>query len=56
MDWKFLLTSKATRDANSEADPAVAAIDNPTNVTFKIADIKCMFQLLLYQLKMIKNF
>ena len=36
----FVLTSKATRDANSEADPAVAAIDNPTNVTFKIADIK----------------
>ena len=36
----FVLTSKATRDANSEADPAVATIDNPTNVTFKIADIK----------------
>ena len=36
----FVLTSKATRDANSEADPAVAAIDNPANVTFKIADIK----------------
>ena len=31
-----VLTSKATRDA----DPAVAAINNPTNATFKITDTK----------------
>ena len=49
------LTSKATRDANPDADPAVTAINNPTNAIFKITDTKfCMFQLSLYQLKMIK--
>ena len=36
MVWK--LTSKATRDADPYADLAVDAIDNPTNVTFKITD------------------
>ena len=33
-----ILTSKATRDADPYADLAVDAIDNPTNVTFKITD------------------
>ena len=50
-----VLTSKATRDANPDADPAVTAINNPTNAIFKITDTKFrMFQLSLYQLKMIK--
>ena len=35
-----VLTSKATRDADPDADPAVAAINNPTNATFKITDTK----------------
>ena len=35
-----VLTSKATRDANPDADPPVAAIDNLTNATFKISDCK----------------
>ena len=39
-----VLTSKTTRDADSDADPdadpAVAAINNPINVTFKITDVK----------------
>ena len=35
-----VLTSKATRDADPFADPAVAAINNPTNATFKITDTK----------------
>ena len=35
-----VLTSKATRDANLNAHPAVAAINNPTNATFKITDTK----------------
>ena len=30
-----VLTSKATRDADPEADPAVTTIDNPTNANFK---------------------
>ena len=35
-----VLTSKATRDANSNGDPAVAAINNSTNATFQITDTK----------------
>ena len=46
-----VITSKATRDA----DLAVAAVNNPMNAAFKITDT-CMFQWLLYQLKMIINF
>ena len=34
-----MLTSKATRDADRDADLAVAAINNPTNATFKITDV-----------------
>ena len=36
----FVLTSKATRHTDPDADPAVAAIDNPTNAIFKITDTK----------------
>ena len=35
-----VITSKATRDANPNANPAVAAINNPTNLKFKMADTK----------------
>ena len=35
-----LITSKARRDADPDADPAVAAINNLTNGTFKIKDTK----------------
>ena len=35
-----VLTSKATRDADPDANPPVAAINNPTNATFKIKDTK----------------
>ena len=35
-----VLKSKATRDADPDANPAVATIDNPTNATFKITNIK----------------
>ena len=35
-----VLTSKATRDANPDVNLAVAAINNPTNATFKITDTK----------------
>ena len=35
-----VLTSKATRDADSDANPAVAAIVNPTNATFKVTETK----------------
>ena len=33
-------TSKATRDADPDADPPVAAINNPTIATFEIKDTK----------------
>ena len=35
-----VITSKSTRDADPDADPAVAAVNNPTNITFKITDTK----------------
>ena len=35
-----VLTSRAYREANPDADPAVAGINNPTNATFKIKDTK----------------
>ena len=35
-----VLTSKATRDADPDVNPTVAAIYNPTNATFKITDTK----------------
>ena len=35
-----VITSKSTSDADPDADPAVAAVNNPTNVTFKIIDTK----------------
>ena len=51
-----VLTSKSTRDADPDANIAVAAIDNPTNATFKITDTELyMFLLLLDQLKKINN-
>ena len=33
-------TSKATRDADPDADPAVAETNNPKNAAFKITDCK----------------
>ena len=33
-------TSKATRDEDPVADPAVVVVNNPTNATFKISDTK----------------
>ena len=35
-----VLTSKVPRDADPDADPAVAAFNNPKNATFKITDVK----------------
>ena len=38
--WNCVLTSKAKRDAEPEANPAVAAVNNPMNSTFKTTDTK----------------
>ena len=35
-----VITSKATREADLDLDPAVAGINNPTNAVFKITDCK----------------
>ena len=35
-----VITSKATRDADPDADPALAGINNPTDATFNIKDTK----------------
>ena len=35
-----VITSKETREADPDANPAVAGINNPTNATFKIKDTK----------------
>ena len=36
----LLTQSKATRDADPDADPVVAGIENPASATFKITDTK----------------
>ena len=35
-----VITTKATREADIDVDPAVAGIKNPTNATFRITDCK----------------
>ena len=35
-----VITRKGTREADPDADPAVAGINNPTNAVFKITDCK----------------
>ena len=42
LTWsKFcVITRKAARDADPDADPGVAEINNPTGATFEIADTK----------------
>ena len=35
-----VVTSKATGEADPDADPAVAGINNPTGASFKITDCK----------------
>ena len=49
-----VLTSKATIKADHDADPAVAAVNNPTNATFQIKDTKLHVPVVTFQLKMIK--
>ena len=35
-----VITSKATREADPDANPAIDGINNPTNAVFKITDCK----------------
>ena len=44
-------------DVDPDANPAVAATDNPTNATFKITDTKLYVPVVtFYQLKTTKDF
>ena len=38
-----VLTSKATRQANPDTNPAIIGINNPTNGIFEITDCKLYF-------------
>ena len=51
-----ILTSKATRDANPDVNPAIGAINNPTNVTFKITDAKLYVPVVTLSTKDDNNF
>ena len=51
-----VLINKSIRDADFDADPIVYEIDNPENAIFQIKDTNYMFQLLVYQKKMIQKF
>ena len=42
-----VITSKTTRDADPDADLVVAAVNNPTNETFKVKDTKLYFPVVI---------
>ena len=48
-----VLTSKATRDANPNVNPAIAAVNNPINAIFKITDTKLYIPVVTLSTKMI---
>ena len=43
-----VITTKATRDADPDADPAVAAVNNSTNATFKLKYTKLHVPVVTY--------
>ena len=52
----YVLTSKATGDANPDVNPATAAVNNPSNVTFKITDTKLYVPVITLSTKDDNNF
>ena len=58
MVWKLCINNKATRDAvpAQGGNPAVAAVDNPTNATFKITDTKLYVPVVTLSTKDDNNF
>ena len=50
---KCVLTSKATRD---DVNPTIAAVNNPTNATFKITDTKSYVAVVTLSTKDYNNF
>ena len=51
-----VLTSKATRGANPDVNPAIAAVNNPANATFKITDTKLYVPVVTLSTKDDNNF
>ena len=51
-----VLTSKGTRETDPDEDPAVAAIDNPTNAAFTITDTKLYVPVLTLSTEITKDF
>ena len=51
-----VLTSKATRKANLDVNPAITAVNNPTNATFKITDTKLYVPVVTLSTKDDNNF
>ena len=51
-----VITSKATRETDPGADPAVDEINNPTNATFKIKDTKLYVPVATLSAEKIINF
>ena len=51
-----LLTSKVTRDLDPGTNPAITAIGNPTNATFKITDTKLYVSVITLSTKDNDNF
>ena len=51
-----VITSKATRDADPDANHAVAAANNPTNATFKIKDTKLYVPVVTFLTEGIRDF
>ena len=52
----YVLTSKATGDANPDVNNATAAVNNPSNVTFKITDTKLYVPVITLSTKDDNNF
>ena len=52
----FAIISKAAKDVKTDADPVVAAVDNPTDAAFKIIDTKLYIPVDTLSLKMITNY
>ena len=51
-----VITRKATREADPDADPAVAGMNNPTNAILKITDCKLYVPVVTLSAEMIINF
>ena len=52
----FVIISKAAKDDKTDADPVIAAVNNPTDAVFKIIDTKLYVPVVILSMKMITNY